>query len=423
VLLHTRVLGVEVPVINLDKNVELLIAEYEAALRALRLGNFRINLLGQPHPQVAGLQVEVLKLAQELERKFTEASKMRRIAEHVAAGVFLDDLLDRIYESLRSVIPYNRIGCALLSDDNQMVVSYWARSDSTEVKLLKGFTAPMKGSSLQVVLESGIPRIMNDLETYLAEHPHSISTKLMVAEGMRSSLTCPLVAQGHQVGFLFFSSVERNTYQDVHQDIYLQIAGQLSTLLEKSKLYQELHEVNAKLVLAQRELERKASHDELTDLYNRRAIIELLAAQLSRAKRGNRPFAVMMIDVDEFRQFNESYGHLAGDIVLKEVAATLSQQLRGYDFVGRYGGEEFLVLLSDSDRNLALETAERLRAAVCAKTIPFADKELSVTISVGVSIPDSFEQLDVDRLIAAADEALYTAKHRGRNRIAVVHGE
>jgi diguanylate cyclase (GGDEF)-like protein len=403
-----------------DPGIEPLISEYEAAIRALRLGEFRIHLTGHPEPAAAGLQAELLMLAAELERKFDEAGKIQRIAEHVSSGVFLDDVLDRVFESFRSIIPYSRIGCALLSDDGRTLTAIWGRSDSADVKIGNGYTAPMEGSSLQQVLETGVPRILNDLESYLTEHPGSMSTKLIVAEGMRSSLTCPLVAQGRALGFLFFSSTEKNTYQGVHEGIYRQIAGQLSTLIEKGKIYKKLYELNEKLLLTQRELERKASHDSLTGLYNRGAIIELLEAQLSRAKRGNRPFSVMMVDVDDFRQFNDKHGHLAGDVVLKEVATILSEQLRKYDYVGRYGGEEFLILLSDADQKVATETAQRLRQVVSITTASFGEMQLGVTISIGVSIPTRYQDLDVDRFIASADEALYAAKRNGRNRVEVM---
>ena len=143
------------------------------------------------------------------------------------------------------------------------------KTDVRNVKLKGGYTAKMAGSSLQQILETGHPRILNDLETYLAEHPNSAPTKLIVEEGMRSSLTCPLTAQGKPVGFLFFTSMEKNTYQSIHQDTFLQIAGQISIMIEKSRLYQQLYELNQKLLLAQRALEHQTTHDALTGIYNR----------------------------------------------------------------------------------------------------------------------------------------------------------
>ena len=125
-----------------------------------------------------------------------------------------------------------------------MVVARWARTDATDVKIYRGYSAPLKGSSLEDVLRSGRPRVLNDLEQYLEEHPDSEATRLIVEEGVRSSLTCPLIALGVPVGFIFFSSQQKNTYQGAHVEIYLQIAGQLSAVLEKGRLYQQLLELN-----------------------------------------------------------------------------------------------------------------------------------------------------------------------------------
>jgi hypothetical protein len=193
------------------------------------------------------LGLDLHELSKELEGKFHEANKLHEISANVTAGLFLDDVLNRIYDSFKLHIPYNRMGCALLSDENKTLTAYWGRSDSPHVKIQTGYSASMQGSSLQKVIDTGRPRILNDLEAYLVEHPTSTATELLVTEGMRSSLTCPLVADGKPLGFLFFTSSEKNTYQNLHQEIFLQIAEQISILIEKGRKYQQLHELNQKL--------------------------------------------------------------------------------------------------------------------------------------------------------------------------------
>lgn len=396
-----------------------LIPEYQAAIRSMRDGKFDLSVPADLNDEVGKLGHELNDLAKELERKFDESIKLREISEEVIAGLFLDDVLNRIYGSFRPLIPYNRIGCALLKNERTEATAYWAKTDSSKVKLKVGHTAAMAGSSLQEIIETGHPRILNDLEAYLAEHPASASTKLIVEEGMRSSLTCPLIAQGKPVGFLFFSSMEKNTYQDIHQDIFLQIAGQVSILIEKSQLYQQLYELNQQLLMAQHELQHQATHDALTGIYNRRAIIEHLEAQLSRAKRNNQPLGIVMLDVDHFKQVNDAHGHLAGDAVLKTVAARMKECLREYDYIGRYGGEEFLVVLGDADYGTAVKAAERLNQAVEGETVAFGGKRLAVTISAGVAVAGNCTELDLDKIISAADTELYKAKSNGRSRVEV----
>lgn len=396
-----------------------LIADYQAAIRAMREGRFDSPIPVDRNDEVGKLGNDLNELARELEKKFDEAIKMQEISEKITAGMFLDDILNRAYDSFRTVIPYNRMGCALLKDENSLLTAYWARTDARNAKPKIGYTAAMAGSSLQQVLETGHPRILNDLEAYLAGHPASNPTKLIVEEGMRSSLTCPLIAQGKPVGFLFFTSMEKNTYQGIHHDIFLQIAGQISILIEKSRLYQQLYELNEGLLSAQHELRHQATHDALTGIYNRGAIIEHLEAQLARAKRHNQPLGIVMLDVDDFKQFNDIHGHLAGDAVLKMVAARMKECLREYDYIGRYGGEEFLVVLGDASYETAVKAAERLNQAIGGETVAFGGKRLTVTISAGVAVAENCTELDLDKIIAIADQELYKAKSNGRNRVEV----
>lgn len=396
-----------------------LITEYRDAIRSMRDGKFDLSIPGEHSNEIGKLGLDINELAHELERKFNESNKLQEISEEITAGLFLDDVLNRAYDSFRPVIPYNRMGCALLSDENKTLTAYWERTDFPKIKLKAGFTAPIAGSSLQQIFETGKPRILNDLEAYFAAHPASASTKLLIAEGMRSSLTCPLSAQGKPVGFLFFTSMEKNTYQDVHQNIFLHIAGQISILVEKSRLYQQLYELNQKLLLAQRTLEYQATHDALTGIYNRGAITEHLEAQIARAKRLNQPLGVVVLDVDHFKRFNDTYGHVAGDTVLKAVAAKMKECLREYDYIGRYGGEEFLVVLGDSDYEMAVKAAERLNLAVRNDAVVFGDKQLAVTISAGVAVAENCTGLNSDKIISAADQELYKAKSGGRNRVEV----
>jgi diguanylate cyclase (GGDEF)-like protein len=400
-------------------NTDPLLSEYCTAIRSMREGRFDVQFPIEYTSQISMLGHELSALANDLEKKFTERVKLQQIAEEITSGLFVDDILNRVYGSFRLLIPYNRMGCALLSSEKMTATAIWAKSDSPNVKLKLGFSASITGSSLQQIIETGQPRIINDLEAYLAEHPTSEPTKLIVEEGLRSSLTCPLIAQGKPVGFLFFASSEKRAYQDVHKDVFLQIAGQISILVEKSHLYQQLYELNQLLIKTQKELQHQATCDVLTELNNRRAIIEHLETQIVRAKRQNKPLGVVVLDVDHFKQFNDTHGHLAGDAVLKAVASKMKECLREYDYIGRYGGEEFLVVLGDVDRETAVKAAERINQAIRDTTIDFEGQRLACTISAGLAVVENWDGLDMDKIIAAADEVLYKAKSNGRNRVEV----
>jgi len=160
------------------------------------------------------------------------------------AGVQFDDVCAELYESLRPLIPCDRLGVALLEEDGQTVRARWARSEAREIKLGVQYAAPLEGSSLLAVLETGRPRIIDDLEAYLKDHPGSDSSRLILAEGMRSSLTCPLVAAGTPIGFLFFSSMSPHAYRSVHVDTFVHIAEQISVALERSRLHDQVLQLN-----------------------------------------------------------------------------------------------------------------------------------------------------------------------------------
>jgi class 3 adenylate cyclase len=183
-------------------------------------------------------------LGERLDHKFAEIRALTEVTEHVNAGMFFSEVLDNVFESFDRIIPYDRIGVALIEEASsgaRMVRSQWARAHYEHILLGNNFVAPLASGSLNVLAETRVPRVINDLEQYLREHPRSSSTRLIVREGLRSSLTCPLVARDRVIGFIFFSSLQPDAYHDRHVEIFSQIAGELALTLEKSRAYEELH--------------------------------------------------------------------------------------------------------------------------------------------------------------------------------------
>ncbi len=187
----------------------------------------------------------LLAAAQQLiERIHDREDQLRKLlilTENINRGLSLEETLEFIYHELRDLVPFNRLGLALIDAKTNRVVSRWAHSDRG-VCLGIGYRAPLTGSTLDQIVRTGHPRILNDLPAYLAAKPQSKSTELIVSEGMRSSLTCPLIERGRPIGFLFFSSDRVGTYSHRHVTFFQQIAGQLSVIVEKGRLYSELAE-------------------------------------------------------------------------------------------------------------------------------------------------------------------------------------
>ncbi len=162
------------------------------------------------------------------------------------------------------------------------------------------------------------------------------------------------------------------------------------------------------------QLEKLVNHDALTKVFNKRKILSELDRELLRVRRYNHPLGVMIFDIDHFKQVNDTYGHPEGDMVLEALSAIARQTLREIDMIGRFGGEEFLVLMPETDLAGAVRFGDRLRKRL--HQTPMGERQLIITVSMGIVIaPDDGDQSTV--LIKKADEALYTAKRSGRDRV------
>lgn len=179
---------------------------------------------------------------------------------------------------------------------------------------------------------------------------------------------------------------------------------------------EELAEINKALSEKNRELEALSVTDGLTGLYNRSHMMETLANEAARARRHKHPFSVLMIDIDHFKEYNDSFGHLAGDAVLIKMASIFTKSIRSVEYAARYGGEEFLIMLPESEANGAMEAAERIRSRVAAETFGGNHDQVRITVSIGVAgFPEHGGT--PESIIESADAALYEAKRAGRNRV------
>lgn len=189
---------------------------------------------------------------------------------------------------------------------------------------------------------------------------------------------------------------------------------ELKARIEVGKRIINLHE---ELVCARESMRYAATRDSLTGLLNRGETLDFLTRELERARRSGKPLSVILADVDHFKKVNDTLGHLFGDEALKEVARRLRSKLRLYDGVGRYGGEEFLVVLADCDLMTALIRADDLRASVGSKPVVSSRDSCNITMSMGVAVSTDHADGDIESLLNDADRGLYAAKQKGRNRV------
>jgi len=198
--------------------------------------------------------------------------------------------------------------------------------------------------------------------------------------------------------------------------IYKSEAKSAIDLLEANQLLEAKLEQERRLVCDLKETEHRATHDFLTGIHNRAAIMGLLEREASRCQRTRQEMGLLIADIDHFKNINDTYGHPVGDQVLKQLALRMASALRPYDSLGRLGGEEFLILVSNCALSEALAVAERLRLSVAADKFVIGQFALAVTVSVGVSTIKG-AALDVNLALQTADSALYEAKNKGRNRV------
>jgi len=207
----------------------------------------------------------------------------------------------------------------------------------------------------------------------------------------------PLMMHSQEVGYLVAGDIKEEDRDKFHI-----LAHQFLSGLKRVLLYQKVQELTI--------------IDGLTQIFNRRYFLERFDEEMRRAKKFKLKFSFLMVDIDHFKDYNDRYGHLVGDAILRELAKTIKETIRQIDFMGRYGGEELSIILAETDKEQARFAAERIRQAIESKHIAVYDEDLKVTVSIGVStFPE--DARDTKALIDKADKALYIAKQTGRNRI------
>jgi signal transduction histidine kinase len=251
----------------------------------LQKGHFDIAVPCAGDDTLGRLGQTLDELSHTLALRQREVENLIRITERINTGLWLDELLDRVFDDFSDLIPYDRIGFSLIENEN-MVRALWARSRMPQIFLTKNYAAPLHGSSLETIIQTGQPRIINDLQSYLENKPSSVSTPLILKEGLLSSLTCPLIANGHPIGFIFFSSAQTNTYRDKDTETFLRVANILSVTLQKGRLLTELSSQKEKIEHQNEELQKldqiknrflgMAAHDLRNPLSNIAMIADLL---------------------------------------------------------------------------------------------------------------------------------------------------
>lgn len=345
------------------------------------------------------------RLIEDLHTRAREAETLRRVISAVTATLDQDEAIARILEQLKIVVPYDSSSVQLLRGDYLEIVGGLGFPDINQVLGLK---IPAEGNSPSaIVLNTKGPLILEDAQDRydaFSQEPHHHT---------RGWLGVPLIVQNEAIGIISLDSIKPKAFNQSQARLVQAFADHVAIALENARLFEDTR--------------RLATTDPLTNILNRRHFYELAHTEFERSCRYHHQLSAIMFDLDHFKQINDNFGHASGDRVLQIVADTIRVRLRKSDIFGRYGGEEFVIVMPETDTQRAWNVAERLRRSIARTPIILECGKISITISLGVSTLQtealvSQSSIDVlEKLIDHADQALYKAKQAGRNQVVVYH--
>jgi diguanylate cyclase (GGDEF)-like protein/PAS domain S-box-containing protein len=340
--------------------------------------------------------LETAFLYEEAQRRVQEAETLRDSSTAVTATLHQVETIERILEQLARVVPYDSASVQLLREGYLEIVGGRGWADPRTVIGIR-FPVPGDNPNTRVILDRK-PHLLGDASSIYSsflQEPHS---------HINSWLGVPLIAEDQVIGMLALDSVQPDHYAERHIRQLSAFADQVATALKNAKLHADVQML--------------AITDSLTGLLNRRGLFDLGQRELDRARRYKRPLAAILLDIDYFKQINDTFSHAIGDQVLKELALRCRKHLRDIDILGRYGGEEFAILLPETDEHSAGLIAERLREAMTEIPVQTGRGPISITISLGVAVIRA-DTIELAVLLDHADTAMYAAKQAGRNQVAV----
>ncbi len=324
----------------------------------------------------------------ERERRLHQVLSLYEISKDMSSCLAFEDILNIFSATLKKSFRFNLCRFIQLKDPNDTGSVY-------HIKLGHGIekvdASHFDKEVTKIVLEK-----KKMISFSRQENPDSLRS-LQVIKDFESLIAIPLFVEEKITGFLYIENIPRDYFEN-----FTILASQFAIQYQKVALYKKVQEMSIT--------------DSLTEISTRRYFLERFSEEIRRSMRHKSTLPLLMLDLDHFKQNNDKFGHLVGDVILREVAGILKSNLREIDIIGRYGGEEFAIVLAGTGREEAFQAAERIRESIEAGVFKAYDEVVSTTVSIGVSVfPD--DGVDVESLIESADRALYKAKETGRNRV------
>ncbi len=353
-----------------------------------------------------------------LSKRSDQIATLNRVMQSLSSTLDISKVLDTILSEIQQVVPYDSASVWLCKDNSIEIIAVHGFPDPQSLIGIS-FSLSSDETPNTVVVRTRTPLIVGDAYSTYSAFRTGIHAKFQ----HRGWMGVPMIIGDRVIGMLAFDKKIPNFYTQEQSQFALALAAQAAIAIENARLYsdaqKELNEkifAEGKLLKLQKELEEQAIRDSLTGLYNRRFLDETLSRELSRAERDKYSVSVVMLDLDHFKVFNDTYGHDVGDMMLKQLGKLLSSQVRAGDIACRFGGEEFVVVMPKASLSVARQRANDWRTKFESQILIHEGEVLNATLSAGVAVYP-MHGLTSEEIIRKADQAMYAAKAAGRNLV------
>ncbi len=348
----------------------------------------------------AAIAIQNARIVEELRERNQDLTTLYEVGLSMTKGLDDQEIVGGLIKQIENFKEIDIFFLTMFDNGPNKISYYLFNSDD---KLLKSgeLSEQLNGNFINQIVDQKSTIYLPDYDgsDILVEIPERKNYSL---EKMHSYLGIPLIQGKEVIGILSTISKSIDAFNQKQIRLLETIASQISITLQNVKMYERMKEL--------------AIIDELTGIYNRRFFYLAANKEIERAVRYGKNLSLILIDIDHYKDVNDHFGHMAGDKVLQKLTQVIQKELRSSDVFSRYGGEEFLILLSDTDGEAAAFVAERIRATVENLHVNYNEEEISVTVSLGVT-QITAERNTLQELIAIVDQALYGAKQKGRNRV------
>ena len=355
-----------------------------------------INFGEQAASQIA-LSIAKARALDIAQRRAQELGALQRATATLLTTLQLETLLGQILDAAMSAIPEAERGSLHLIAPETGQLTLRAASGYNDPRIRSIAPTSSMSYTARAVRERR-PQIIQDVKNDIIPNAEG---DFPDSPDIASMIIVPLIMSERVLGAVALGSLHRYVFTETHQNLLVSFAAMATTAINNAQLHEEV--------------ERQAKTDTLTGLLNRRGFFELALREVSRSRRFKRPLTAIMFDIDDFKQINDQHGHRVGDQILSGVSSQCQAELRQIDLISRYGGDEFLILLPETDLPHAIPVAERLRKQAADMAFPAEDTLVKVTLSAGIAYLEDNDTLEA--LIERTDQALYKAKQAGKNRI------